>query len=281
MATPERPDDADNPLRIVFGNEANERDIAEFGRRFGCVVVDSYSSTENAVIVQRTDDMPAGSLGRPLEGVQVLDPETLAETPDAEFGPDGELLNADEATGELVNTQGAGAFAGYYNDPDAEAERMRGGMYWSGDLAYRDAAGFVYFAGRTADWLRVDGENIAAAPVERILLRHPAISEAAVYAVPDDSVGDQLMVALTTLAPLEPSDLEEFLNDQPDMPPKAWPRYVRLVEALPRTATNKVLKRQLAADGPVAGDGRLWKRAACGSSYGLTRMTIKKCPNSR
>jgi fatty-acyl-CoA synthase len=267
MATPERPDDADNPLRIVFGNEANERDIAEFGRRFGCVVVDSYSSTENAVIVQRTDDMPPGSLGRPLEGVKVLDPETMTETPDAEFGHDGRLLNPEQATGELVNTQGAGAFAGYYKDPDAEAERMRGGMYWSGDLAYRDADGFVYFAGRTADWLRVDGENIAAAPVERILLRHPAVSEAAVYAVPDESVGDQLMAALTTLGPLSPTDLEEFLAAQPDLSPKAWPRYVRLVDTLPRTATNKVLKRQLAADGPVATGGTLWTRAARGTSY--------------
>ena len=267
MATPEQPDDADNPLRLVFGNEANERDIAEFGRRFGCVVVDSYSSTENAVIVQRTDDMPPGSLGRPLEGVKVLDPETMAETPDAEFGPDGALLNADEATGELVNTQGAGAFAGYYKDPDAEAERMRGGMYWSGDLAYRDADGFVYFAGRTADWLRVDGENIAAAPVERILLRHPAISEAAVYAVPDESVGDQMMAALTTLSPLDSSDFEAFLAAQPDLSPKAWPRYVRLVEALPRTATNKVLKRQLAAEGSIAGDDTLWTREPRGRTY--------------
>ena len=126
----------------------------------------------------------------------MLDPETMQETPDAEFGADGRLLNADAATGELVNTSGAGAFAGYYNDPDAEAERMRGGMYWSGDLAYRDADGFVYFAGRTADWLRVDGENLAAAPVERILLRHPDISEAVVYAVPDERVGDQVMAAL-------------------------------------------------------------------------------------
>ena len=95
LATPERPDDADNPLRTVFGNEANERDIAEFGRRFGCVVIDSYSSTENAVIVQRVPEMPPGSLGRPLDGVKVLDPESMAETPDAEFGPDGRLLNAD------------------------------------------------------------------------------------------------------------------------------------------------------------------------------------------
>ncbi|WP_193608967.1 long-chain-fatty-acid--CoA ligase [Nocardioides lijunqiniae] len=264
MATPEQPDDADNPLRIVFGNEANERDIAAFGERFGCVVVDSYSSTENAVVVQRVPEMPPGSLGRPLDGVQVLDPVSMEETPDAEFGPHGELLNADAATGELVNTQGAGAFAGYYKDPDAESERMRSGMYWSGDLAYRDADGFVYFAGRTADWLRVDGENLAAAPIERILLRHPAISEAAVYAVPDESVGDQVMAALITLSPLEPAELETFLANQPDLSPKAWPRFVKIVDDLPRTATNKVLKRQLSAAGPA---GATWTREPRGTTY--------------
>lgn len=269
MATPERPDDADNPLRLVFGNEANERDIAAFGRRFGCVVVDSYSSTENAVVVQRVPEMPPGSLGRPLDGVKVLDPVTMQEVPDAEFGPDGTLLNADEATGELVNTLGAGAFAGYYNDPDAEAERMRGGMYWSGDLAYRDADGFVYFAGRTADWLRVDGENLAAAPIERILLRHPDVSEAAVYAVPDESVGDQVMAALVVRGSLDPGAFEAFLADQPDLSPKAWPRHVRVVRTLPRTATNKVLKRELSAQGPVAGDGVLWTREPRGTAYAM------------
>jgi fatty-acyl-CoA synthase len=267
LTTPEGPDDADNPLRLVFGNEANERDIAEFGRRFGCVVVDSYSSTENAVVVQRVPEMPPGSLGRPLDGGRVLDRETMEETPDAVFGPDGRLLNADEATGELVNTTGAGAFAGYYKDPDADAERMRGGMYWSGDLAYRDADGFVYFAGRTSDWLRVDGENLAAAPIERILLRAPHVSEAAVYAVPDERVGDQVMAALVLTAPLEPGDLEAFLGAQPDLSPKAWPRYVRVASRLPRTATNKVLKRELAAEGPVAGDGELWVRDARGTTY--------------
>jgi fatty-acyl-CoA synthase len=267
LATPERPDDADNPLRLVFGNEANERDIAAFGRRFGCVVVDSYSSTENAVVVQRVPEMPPGSLGRPLDGVKVLDPVTGQETPDAAFDPDGTLLNPEAATGELVNTRGAGAFAGYYNDPGAEAERMRGGMYWSGDLAYRDAAGFVYFAGRTADWLRVDGENLAAAPVERILLRHPDVAEAAVYAVPDESVGDQVMAALVVRGGLDPRSFEAFLADQADLSPKAWPRFVRVVDTLPRTATNKVLKRELSAQGPVAGDGVLWTRAPRGTTY--------------
>ena len=78
-------------------------------------------------------------------------------------------------TGELVNIVGAGRFEGYYNDPDAEAERMRGGMYHSGDLAYRDENGYAYFAGRLGDWMRVDGENLgvgtdrtgAAAPSRR------------------------------------------------------------------------------------------------------------------
>ena len=267
LATPEQPDDADNPLRIVFGNEANERDIEAFGSRFGCVVVDSYSSTENAVVVQRVRGMPRGSLGRPVDGVAVLDPVTLRETPDAVFGPGGELLNAEEATGELVNTRGAGAFAGYYRDADSEAERMRGGMYWSGDLAYRDADGFVYFAGRTADWLRVDGENLAAAPVERILMRHPGIEQAAVYAVPDEDVGDQAVAALVLRSPLTPEELSDFLAAQPDLSPKAWPRYVRVLDELPRTATNKVLKRELAAEGAVGSTGLLWTRAARGATY--------------
>ena len=259
LATPEQPDDAANPLRIAFGNEANERDIADFARRFGCVVVDSYSSTENAVVVQRRPDMPPGSLGWPLEGVKVLDPGTGRETPAARFDADGRLLNAATAIGELANTAGAGAFAGYYNDPAAEAERMRGGVYWSGDLAYRDAAGWIYFAGRSGEWLRVDGENLATAPIERILLRHPAVSEAAVYALPD-RVGDRVASAVVLRAALSAEELWAFLAEQPDLSPKAWPSVVRVLETLPRTATNKVLKRRLRDLDPDL--GTTWTRPA-------------------
>ncbi|WP_232678760.1 long-chain-fatty-acid--CoA ligase [Nocardioides sp. R-C-SC26] len=269
MATPESDDDADNPLRLVFGNEANEGDIEAFGRRFGCTVVDSYSSTENAVIVQRLPGMPPGSLGRPVDGVAVLDPETMQPTADAVFDGAGRLLNVDEATGELVNTLGAGAFAGYYNDTDAEAERMRGGMYWSGDLAYRDAEGWVYFAGRTADWLRVDGENLAAAPIERVLLRNPAVSEAAVYAVPDPQGGDRVVAALRLAGSLDVDDLEPFLAGQADLSPKAWPTYVRIVDDLPRTATNKVLKRELTLLGIDDVAGVTWEREPRGTAYAV------------
>ena len=265
LATPARPDDADNPLRLAFGNEAGDRDIAAFSERFGCRVVDGFGSTENAVVISRIEGTPAGSLGMPLEGVAVLDPETGQECPRAVFDDTGRVTNLDEATGELVNTAGTGQFAGYYNDDAATAERMRGGMYWSGDLAYRDVTGFVYYAGRTADWLRVDGENLAAAPIERILVRHPSIAEAAVYAVPDPSSGDQLVAALVLVGSLEREELEDFLSTQPDLGPKQWPRHVRILDALPRTATNKVLKRHLRAEG--LGSGATWERAERGTSF--------------
>jgi fatty-acyl-CoA synthase len=264
LATPERPGDADNPLRLVFGNEAGERDTQEFARRFGCVVIDGFGSTENAVIVTRVEGTPPGSLGQPFPGVAVLDAATAAECPRAEYDDRGRVTNLEVCVGELVNTEGTGQFAGYYNDEAATAERMRDGMYWSGDLAYRDAAGFVYYAGRTADWLRVDGENLAAAPIERILLRHPAVSEAAVYAVPDPRSGDQLVAALVTTAAIAPDEWETFLASQRDLGTKAWPRFVRILEILPRTATNKVLKRELRAQGTAA---VTWTRDERGTAY--------------
>lgn len=271
LATPERPDDHDNPLRVAFGNEASDRDIAEFSRRFDCTVWDGFGSTEGAIIITREDGCPPGSLGRGFPGVAIYNPDTLAECPAASFDDHGALTNAEEAIGELVNTSGAGLFAGYYNDPDATRTRLRHGMYWSGDLAYRDQDGWIYFAGRSGDWLRVDGENMTTAPIERILQRVPAISQVAVYAVPDEYVGDQVMAAvvLADNAELTPEEFGEFLAAQPDLSPKAWPRYVWVTNRLPTTATNKILKRELVAVGRAPEGGVLWTRAGRGDSYAV------------
>ncbi len=138
LATPERPDDADNPLRVAFGNEASDRDIEDFARRFECLVMDGFGSTESAIIVTRVPGTPTGSIGRGFEGVAIYEPETVTECAIALFDETGGLSNADVSVGELVNTQGAGMFQGYYNDQAANDERMRGGIYWSGDLAYKD-----------------------------------------------------------------------------------------------------------------------------------------------
>ena len=123
-------------------------------------------------------------------------------------------------------------------------------MYWSGDLGYADSRGFCWFAGRAGGWLRVDGENLGTAPVERVLQRHPAIAEAAVYGVPDPVAGDQIMacIVLRSGASLTPAELGAFLAGQGDIGRRQHPRFVRVASQLPRTPTFKVLTRVLAAD---------------------------------
>jgi fatty-acyl-CoA synthase len=262
LATPERDDDADNPLIRAFGNEGSADDVARFAERFAVTVTDAYGSTEGGATVARTPDTPPGALGRAPEGTVVLDAATGTECPPARFDPLGRLLNAEEAIGELVSKTGGMGFEGYWRNDDAERARLREGWYWTGDLAYRDEAGFFYFAGRDHDWLRVDGENFASAPIERILQRHPDVVLAAVYAVPDPVVGDQVMAAVQVrpgLEHLDPVGLADFLNGQGDLGTKWAPRFVRMTAALPITATNKVLKRALRAERWNCADAVLWR----------------------
>jgi len=261
LATPEQPDDADNTLRLVFGNEAADLDIERFSKRFGCPVIDSYGSTEGGATVSRTPDMPPGALGRGAEGIAVLDPGTGEEMPPARFDDDGRLVNPDEAIGELVNRLGAASFEGYWRNDEADHARVHNGVYWTGDLAYRDEAGFIYFAGRDFEWLRVDGENFAAAPVERILARHPDVVLAAVYAVPDPDVGDRVMAAIQLHAGAEfdADGFAAFLAEQPDLGTKWTPRFVRIANPLPMTETSKVLKRPLRRERWECADPVWWQ----------------------
>jgi fatty-acyl-CoA synthase len=268
LATPEQPDDSDNTLVRAFGNEATDQDIARFQTRFGCTVTDAYGSTEGGVNVSRTDDMPAGALGRGLPGVVVLNAETGQPCPPALFDEAGRLLNGDEAIGELANELGATGFEGYWQNEKASSSRVRDGIYWTGDLAYMDEKGFIFFAGRDSEWLRVDGENFAAAPVERILSRYSGVALAAVYAVPDEVVGDQVMVALQLEAgsAFDAGAFDAFLSQQSDLGTKWAPRYVRIASSLPMTQTNKVLKRALRKEHWECAD-EVWWRPEKGDGY--------------
>jgi fatty-acyl-CoA synthase len=253
LATPEHGDDADNPLRQGFGTEASAPDRAAFARRFDCRLVEGYGSSEGGASINVTADTPPGSLGLPPpnDDVAVLDPATGAECPPADFDATGRLCNAAQAIGEIVNRSGARGFEGYYKNHDADAERVRDRWYWTGDLGYRDKAGFFYFAGRSGDRLRVDSENFAAAPIERIVERHPDVAAAAVYAVPDPRSGDQVMTAVE-LRPgcrFDPAAFAGFLEAQPDLGTKWGPRFVRLSPGLPLTATGKITKTPLVAEG--------------------------------
>ena len=185
LATPPGADDAAVTLRRGFGTEGSVADRAAFEQRFGCVLTEGYGSSEGGVAISRTPDTPPGALGRPIDDVAVVDPETRTECPPAEFDADGRLVNGEVAVGEIVNRSGTGRFEGYYADPEATASRTRDGWYWTGDLAYRDELGYLYFAGRRGDWMRVDSENLTAGPIERVLVRYHGVATVAVYAVPD------------------------------------------------------------------------------------------------
>jgi fatty-acyl-CoA synthase len=246
LTTARRPDDADNPLRVAYGNEGSHRVVAEFSARFGCRVIDGFGATEGGFGFPRTPGDPPGSVGRPPESIKVLR-EDGSECPAATLDEQRVIANPEEAIGEIVNTAGIGKFEGYYKNEEATAQRTRGGMYWSGDFGYKDRAGYLYFTGRALDWIRVDGENFLAKPIEDALARHPAIYLASVYAVPDAAAGDRVMATVVTAedARLDARGLYEFLVAEPDFSPKWLPTYVRLGRDVPMTATNKVLVREL------------------------------------
>lgn len=246
LAQPERPDDADNTLRVSFGNEGSPEVVANFARRFGLEVIDAYGATEGGVAVNREPDMPAGALGRAPEHVQVVDDDGI-EKPRAIIDDRGRVLNAEECVGEIVNKQGVGPFEGYYNNPDATAKTTRNGWYWSGDLGYKSKDDYLYFAGRNADWIRVDGENFPAGPIEEALRSAPGVVLAAVYGVPDDQAGDQVMAGLVVSddGSFDPAAFTSWLDAEEAIGPKWRPRYLRLLHDPPTTGTNKIVKRTL------------------------------------
>lgn len=248
MATPERPDDADNPLVRGFGTEASPDDQNEFRRRFDAELFEGYGSSEGGGAVVLAPDMPPGALGRPAhDGVAIIDPESLKDCVPAVFDQHGRVLNPDDAVGEIVDKFGTRTFEGYYKNDEANAERIRNGWYWTGDLGYLDKQGFIYFAGRRGDWIRVDGENTSALNIERVLRRHPEVVAAGAYAVPDPRSGDQVMAAIEVADPdgFDAAAFVSYLSSQEDLGAKAIPRFLRVSKNLPVTGSNKVLKREL------------------------------------
>jgi fatty-acyl-CoA synthase len=235
--------------------------MGTFEARFGCKVFSGYGSSENAIIFVPKSGLPAEALGVPLDGldVAIVDPETGEECGAARFDGSGRMLNAADATGEIVGRNALGRFEGYYKNPEATAARSRLGWYWSGDLGYRDEQGIFYFAGRNIDWLRVDGENFASAPIERVLNRFEGVTGVAVFGVPDERTADDQVMAVLELGEptrFDPPAFDEFLGAQADLGTKWTPRYVRVVDRLPVGATNKIDKRGLKetgwrVDGPV------------------------------
>jgi fatty-acyl-CoA synthase len=271
LATPERPDDRDNLLTRAYGNEGNSTVVDAFTARFGVAVIDGFGPTEGGIGIMRTPTDPPGSLGHGQDKVWVVDADGN-RLPRAVFGADGLLANAEDCVGEIVNTAGPGPFEGYWRNEEATARAVRGGWYWTGDLGYVDDDGFVYFAGRASDWIRVDGENFPAGPIEVAVTSHPDVVGGAVYGIPAGDSGDAVMTALVLRdgAALDPAEFATWIDNHPGMGPKWRPIYVRITTDLPRTPTHKVLHRVLQQHkvrrDRVGGDV-LWHRPRGAAAY--------------
>ena len=253
LKQPQREDDADNPVRVVFGAAAQSELVLEFEQRFGLSVLDVYGMTETGPITACTwDRRRPGSCGVPVPWYEVR------------LVDENDLDVPDDTTGEIVvRPKRPDVMMGGYWDNDAETlKSLRNLWFHTGDHARRDADGFYFFVTRATDSIRRRGENVSAWEVERVLADHPKILEAAVYGVPSELGGQEVMVAVVTRpeAEITPEELLGFCSGK--MPHFAVPRFVRFVDELPKSHAQRILKQELKAEG-VAAPG-VWDRESAG-----------------
>ncbi len=145
--------------------------------------------------------------------------------------------------GELL-VRGTSLFHGYWNRPEANADSFIDGWFKTGDVAYLDDEGFLFIVDRSKDLIIRGGENIGCGEVEAALLEHPTVLEASVYAVPDERLGEEVGATVYANAAITPDALREFLSSR--IARFKVPRYLTIAnDPLPRTASGKVLKREL------------------------------------
>lgn len=246
-----RPDDRDHTVKKAFMVPLTG-DAAAFTERFGVDIYTIFNMTEiSSPIVSEANPKKIGTCGRVRDGVDVR----LVDRNDCEV-PIGEI-------GEmLVRTDRPWAMnSGYNANPEATAEAWRNGWFHTGDAFRRDEDGYFYFVDRVKDAIRRRGENISSFEVEADVCSHPAVREAAAVAVPSEFSEDEVMVIVAPVPgqKLEARQLAEFLIDT--MPYFMVPRYIRILDELPKTPSAKVMKADLRKEG-VTPD--TWDREAAG-----------------
>jgi fatty-acyl-CoA synthase len=247
-----------NRLRWAIGNGASAPDIDRFTRWLGLDdMFELYGSTEAAISTFRVQGDPRGSVGEITDpNVKILN-ERGGECPPAELGADGRILNYAECVGEICRVApDAGLFQGYFENRDANTSKYRDGVYHSGDLGHvleREGRRYLFFDGRTDDWIRKDGENFSAAQVARLVQEHPDVALAAAYGAPCP-VSDELVMVALELRPgarFDPAGFFAFCEAQVQgggMDRKWFPDFVRIVESFEFTQTQKILVRALKKD---------------------------------
>lgn len=233
-----------NPEAVLWGRDA-----------FGLSILDNWWQTETGgIMIANYRSMPVrpGSMGRPLPGIEatVLARDAAGELVVDADGAPVEISDPDE-TGELAIRAGwPSMFRGYLGADERYATCFAGPWYRSGDLARRDADGYFWFVGRGDDVIKSAGHLIGPFEVESVLIEHPAVSEAGVIGLPDETMGE-IVKAYVTLAPgSEASD--ELIRDivgfaRSRLGPAVAPRAVEVADTLPKTRSGKIMRRLLKA----------------------------------
>jgi long-chain acyl-CoA synthetase len=206
--------------------------LREAEARFGCPVIEGYGLTETSPVatINSHEPRPRGSIGLPIDGVEV----TVVDGR-------GHELAADQV-GEIV-IRGHNVMKGYWGDPAATREAIDDeGWFHSGDLGRRDVDGFLYVVGRIKDMINRGGLNVYPREIEEVLHEHPDVLEAAVIAVPDERLGEEVGAAIRLVRDgTDLSDIREYVKQR--VAPYKYPRFVWVVEELPKGPTGKILKR--------------------------------------
>jgi len=236
-----RIDDADNPCRTVISAGCPLQLWRPFEERFGVSLFEWYATVEGGITVAGPD-APPGSIGKAMPGQ-----EARVVRDD---GTDTDVMEV----GELVFRPDNGpATVDYYKNDEASTTKTQGGWLHTGDRVYRDDAGFLWYVDRGAHFIRRSGENISSVEVEQVINAHPEVLESAAYGLPSPLGEDDVAVAVV-LRPgvaLAPQALVEWCEAR--MARFQVPRYIRVLDALPKTATEKTQNLTLRSEGIVTG----------------------------
>lgn len=224
------------------GEPLNPEVIRYWQKHTGTVIADGYGQTETINIVGNFPGVETrnGSMGKPVPGydVDVVDDHGTRM-------PDGDVGHIAIHT---ERTWPAGLFRGYLRDGDLVTDAFKNGWYYTGDKAYRDADGYLWFVGRSDDLISSSGYRISPFEVESALLEHPKVVESAVIGVPDDTRGELVKAFIVLSDPSIGGDalaaeIQEFCKKL--TAPYKYPREIEFVETLPKTISGKIRRVEL------------------------------------
>ncbi|MDO5744687.1 MAG: AMP-binding protein [Micrococcaceae bacterium] len=239
-AAKERPEPATALRYAVSGGSALPLAVLEgFSEHFGAVIHEGYGLTETSPVASFNHvglEPRPGTVGQAIWGVEIE--VARPEVPDAI-----ELLETDEL-GELV-VRGHNLFSGYLNRPEATAEAVVDGWFRTGDLGTKDADGYITIVDRKKDMILRNGYNVYPREVEEALFTHPEITNVAVFGVPDDTHGQEIVAAVTLAADsrLDAKAIGDYAQER--LAAYKYPRLIEIVTEFPLGPSGKILKREL------------------------------------